>query len=168
MRYVPDRTGRFSQRPHYKPEELDRECENIIAGFLKQRYGSEDYPVSTDDLTVLIERDTAVADCVPHHSIGFGRAPLAPADCGCTSGPAASGERKPLMPSPPGPPMTLGNMRSLGVRLLAVTCELCHHEAVLPADRWPDEVLVSTFQPRMACTCCGIVGADARPNWREM
>ena len=27
------------------------------------------------------------------------------------------------MPSAPGPPMTLGNMRSLGVRSLAVTCE---------------------------------------------
>ena len=65
-------------------------------------------------------------------------------------------------------PMTLGNMRELGVRSLAVTCEICHHEAVLPADRWPDEVLVSTFRPRMACTCCGIVGADTRPNWREM
>jgi hypothetical protein len=38
-------------------------------------------------------------------------------------------------------PMTLGNMRSLGVRSLAVTCELCHHEAVLPADRWPDAAL---------------------------
>jgi hypothetical protein len=27
--------------------------------------------------------------------------------------------------------MTLGNMHELGVRSLAVTCELCHHEAVL-------------------------------------
>ena len=32
------------------------------------------------------------------------------------------------MPSPPSPPMTLGNMRELGVRSLAVTCELCNHE----------------------------------------
>ena len=63
--------------------------------------------------------------------------------------------------------MTLGNMRELGVHSLAVTCELCHHEAVLPADRWPDEVLVSIFRPRMVCTCCGIVGTDARPNGRE-
>ena len=65
-------------------------------------------------------------------------------------------------------PMTLGNMREHGVLSLAVTCEICHHEAVLPADRWPDEVLVSTFRPRMVCTRCGIVGADARPNWQEM
>ena len=37
--------------------------------------------------------------------------------------------------------MTLGNMRSLGVRVRA-HCELCHHEAVLGADRWSDAVLV--------------------------
>ena len=40
--------------------------------------------------------------------------------------------------------MTLGNMRSLGVRSLAVTCGLCHHEAILGADDWSDAVLVST------------------------
>ena len=33
-----------------------------------------------------------------------------------------------VMPSLPGPPMTLGNMRELGVRSLIVTCELCYHE----------------------------------------
>jgi hypothetical protein len=64
--------------------------------------------------------------------------------------------------------MTLGNMRSLGVRSLAVTCELCHHEAVLLVERWADAVLVRSFRPKMACTACGIVGADARPNWQEM
>ena len=64
--------------------------------------------------------------------------------------------------------MNLGNMRSLGVRSLAVTCEVCHHRAVLPADRWGDAVLVRAFGPRMVCTRCGIVGADARPDWREM
>lgn len=62
MRDVPDKTGRFSQRPHYKPDELDRECENIVAGFLKERYGVIKYPLSTDDLTVLIERDTESLD----------------------------------------------------------------------------------------------------------
>ena len=62
VKYVPDRTGRFSQRPHYEPKELDRECENIIAGFLKERHGAAKYPVSTDDLTVLIERDSESLD----------------------------------------------------------------------------------------------------------
>lgn len=57
VQYVPDRTGRFSHRPHYKPEELDRECESIISGFLRARYGEAHFPVSTDDLTLLIEQD---------------------------------------------------------------------------------------------------------------
>lgn len=58
VRYVRDTTGRFSQRPHYKPEELDRECETIISQFLRDKYGKVEFPVSTDDLTLLIERDT--------------------------------------------------------------------------------------------------------------
>jgi hypothetical protein len=62
VRYVSDRTGRFSQRPHYKPGELDRECESIITGFLKDTYGDVRFPVSTDDLTRLIERDTEDLD----------------------------------------------------------------------------------------------------------
>jgi hypothetical protein len=56
-------------------------------------------------------------------------------------------------------PMTLGNMRGLGVRSLAVTCELCRHEAVLSAEPWNDAVLVRTFGPRMVCTICGIATA---------
>jgi hypothetical protein len=64
-------------------------------------------------------------------------------------------------------PMTLGNMRQNGVRSLAVACSLCRHEAVIRTEPWPDSVPVSTFGPRMVCTGCGIVGADARPNWRE-
>jgi hypothetical protein len=36
-------------------------------------------------------------------------------------------------------------MRELGVRSLAVTCELCHHEAVLPADKWSDAVQSAPF-----------------------
>jgi hypothetical protein len=26
---------------------------------------------------------------------------------------------------------------------------------------------VPSFGPRMVCTRCGIIGADARPNWQE-
>jgi hypothetical protein len=63
--------------------------------------------------------------------------------------------------------MTLGNMRANGVRALSVTCWLCHHGAVLAADPWPDEVPVPSFDPRTVCTGCGIVGADARPNWKD-
>jgi len=57
VQYVPDKTGRFSRRPHYKPDELDRECENAITSFLRSR-GEVRFPISTEDLTRLIERDT--------------------------------------------------------------------------------------------------------------
>ena len=36
------------------------------------------------------------------------------------------------------PPRLHSAMRELGVRSLAVTRELCQHEAILAADAWPD------------------------------
>jgi hypothetical protein len=63
--------------------------------------------------------------------------------------------------------MTLGNMRAQGVRSLSVSCWQCHHGAVLSVDPWPDAAHVPSFGPRTVCTRCGIVGADARPNWKE-
>ncbi len=39
--------------------------------------------------------------------------------------------------------------------------------SLLTADPWPDDVRVPSFGPRMVCTRCGIIGADARPNWQE-
>ena len=62
MIWVTDRTGRFAQRPHYKPEEIDFECEEIMTRFLRQKYGSVEFPISTDDLTVLIEQDASDLD----------------------------------------------------------------------------------------------------------
>jgi len=44
-------------------------------------------------------------------------------------------------------PMTLGNMRANSVHSLLVSCHLCHHEAIISAAAWLDEVPV--------------------PNWRE-
>ena len=64
-------------------------------------------------------------------------------------------------------PMTLRNMRATGVYSLAVSCHLCHHEAIFRAAPWPNDVPVPTFGPRMVCTRFGIIGADARPNWKE-
>ena len=54
-----------------------------------------------------------------------------------------------------------------GVRSLDVSCWQCHHRAILSADPWSDDMPVPTFGPRMVCTRCGIIGADARPNWQE-
>jgi hypothetical protein len=62
MKYVPDKTGRFQRRPHYEPRELDEECDRIISEFLGAKYGSVKFPISTEDLTCLIERDAADLD----------------------------------------------------------------------------------------------------------
>jgi hypothetical protein len=57
--------------------------------------------------------------------------------------------------------MTLGNMRENGVRRLDVSCWICHHAAVLDVEGYGDDVPVPWFGPRMVCTGCGIIGADA-------
>jgi hypothetical protein len=62
---IRDITGRFKQRPHFDPAELDRDCERIVEQYLKQRYGEVKYPISTDDLTALIEKD---ADDLDHYA----------------------------------------------------------------------------------------------------
>ena len=61
------------------------------------------------------------------------------------------------MPSAPGPPMTLGNMCELGVRLLVVLL------AVLSAERWSDAVLVRAFRPRIGLPAA----ASSATDWRE-
>ncbi len=66
-----------------------------------------------------------------------------------------------------GRPMTLDNMRANGVCALAVYCERCHHHAGLDVSDYADDVPVPAFGPRMVCTRCGAIGADARPNWGE-
>jgi hypothetical protein len=60
--YVRDSTGRFPQRPFYKAAELDHQCETIITNFLKKLHGKVEFPISTDDLTKLIEQDTSDFD----------------------------------------------------------------------------------------------------------
>ena len=56
VHYVPDKTGRFSQRPHYKPEELDLTCEKLMNDFFKDGDCLDPFPVSTDDLTRMVEQ----------------------------------------------------------------------------------------------------------------
>jgi hypothetical protein len=69
-----------------------------------------------------------------------------------------------------GPPVTLGHIRSHGVRHLLIYCNqglYCHHGAVINADRWPDETVLLDMNRSAVCTKCGMIGADVRPNWSE-
>ena len=70
---------------------------------------------------------------------------------------------------PPGPPMTLGNMRRQGVRGLAVYClnHACRHRTVINVDEYADEIEVPSFGLRMKCSKCGGRRVDVRPNWKE-
>lgn len=63
VRYVRDNTGRFPERPHYDPAELDSQCEQIVCTFLKKKYGSVEFPISTEDLKIMIEQDVESLDC---------------------------------------------------------------------------------------------------------
>jgi Zn-dependent peptidase ImmA (M78 family) len=62
MRWVRDRTGRFAQRPHYEFAELDVECELTVTNFVRERHGAVTFPVATDDLIVLLERESKDLD----------------------------------------------------------------------------------------------------------
>jgi IrrE N-terminal-like domain len=54
VKWVPDRTGRFPQRPHWQPGELDAECERILLE-LRPPDRAGVYPMTTNELTVMIE-----------------------------------------------------------------------------------------------------------------
>jgi hypothetical protein len=63
--------------------------------------------------------------------------------------------------------MTLGNMRTNGVRSLDVSCWQCHHRAIMSVDPWPDDVPVPAFRPSMVCTRWGAVGIEYDGEWRR-
>ena len=72
---------------------------------------------------------------------------------------------------PPGPPMTLGNMRELGVQHLIAFClnDACRHQALIDVSSYPAETEVPWFKNRVKCGKCGGRGnkIDVRPNWKE-
>nr|WP_249158671.1 hypothetical protein [Bradyrhizobium tropiciagri] len=68
------------------------------------------------------------------------------------------------------PKITLGEMRSTGVRGLLVYCSdhRCSHSVELaPAevDQWPASVRLSDLEPKFTCKACGRRGADVRPHF---
>lgn len=66
--------------------------------------------------------------------------------------------------------MTLGNMRSLGVRDLEAFCVNpgCHHQGLVAGARFPDSQEVPAVARRLVCTRCGSRKAMVRPNWQQM
>jgi hypothetical protein len=62
VKYVPDNMHGFGERPHYEPRELDRTFETIVVDFVRKKYGKVEFPLSTDDLTTLIEAHVADLD----------------------------------------------------------------------------------------------------------
>jgi hypothetical protein len=42
---------------------------------------------------------------------------------------------------------------------------VCNHGVTLNVDHLPDDTAVRSFGARMACTKCGGVGAEVRPDW---
>lgn len=54
--WVRDTTRRFRERPFYGAEEIDRECERMVVDFLMRHKGGVAYPLTDDELTVLVER----------------------------------------------------------------------------------------------------------------
>jgi hypothetical protein len=72
---------------------------------------------------------------------------------------------------PPGPPMTLGNMRQLGVKRLLASClnDACRHTALIDVSSYSAETEVPYFSRKVVCAKCGGRGnkIDVRPNWKE-
>jgi hypothetical protein len=62
VKYVRDRSGRFFERPHYEAKELDILCERILAEFFHSLGRPLTFPVPTDELIRLIERDVSGFD----------------------------------------------------------------------------------------------------------
>ena len=70
---------------------------------------------------------------------------------------------------PPGHPITLGNMRDLGVGRLIASClnDTCGHTTLIEV--WSYPAATDYFKRRVVCAMCGARGngIDVRPNWKE-
>ena len=62
MGWLVDKSGRFPQRLYLRPAEIDRDCERLVTAFLQERHGEVRFPLSTDDLTVLVEQHSSSLD----------------------------------------------------------------------------------------------------------
>jgi hypothetical protein len=62
VRWVRDNSGRFPTRPHYESDELERTCADLLVELRRLRPADPPYPITTDDLTVLVEQHAANLD----------------------------------------------------------------------------------------------------------
>jgi hypothetical protein len=73
--------------------------------------------------------------------------------------------------NPPGPPMTLSNMRHLGVQHLVATClnDACRHQGLIDLSKYPADAEVPSFASKIVCAKCGARGRHiaVRPNRKE-
>jgi hypothetical protein len=69
------------------------------------------------------------------------------------------------MKAPPGPPMSLANMRANGVRAVTAQCESCNHQADVNVDELPETVFVPHVARRLRCSACGGKAINTRPAW---
>ena len=59
MKYIPDQQHGLPRRPHYDPSELDVLFEQLVVNFLQGKYGTARFPITTEDLKTLVEKDVA-------------------------------------------------------------------------------------------------------------
>src|SRR5262249_6628500 len=71
---------------------------------------------------------------------------------------------------PPDEPMTLGNMRRLGVQRLIAYClnPSCQHEGLIDVSKFADDVDVTSWTQKSVCAKCRSCGPelDGRLNWK--
>jgi hypothetical protein len=63
------------------------------------------------------------------------------------------------------PQITIGDMRSAGVRSVIVHCRECGYVETVNANEWPSDARLSDLQSSYACSACGRRGADIRPDF---
>jgi hypothetical protein len=67
---------------------------------------------------------------------------------------------------PAGPPMTLENMRAVGVRHVMLSCTIeCGHHVELLVDDLPAGTPVQAIGRRYRCSLCGRKGPQSQPAW---
>jgi len=64
-------------------------------------------------------------------------------------------------------PMTLGNLRGMGVTRVEVSCVVptCGYTKSVAVSEWPDDVAVPDVGLRLRCPRCNAPELDSRPDW---